>query len=160
MRSTTTSSRRKSSATAAPSRRRAASCSSPDRWRRLPSRPWNLQPPPQAGSDRPRIHQQATQERLDAIGAFFVSCSAPRSSIMRPMLQANRVRYGVLGFACALSMITYLDRVCFGTVAPFIQREFGLSETQKGWLFTAFAFSYAIFEVPTGWLGDVFGPRK
>src|SRR5439155_12774386 len=72
----------------------------------------------------------------------------------------TRVRYGVLGFACSLSMITYLDRVCFGTVAPYVQSEFGLSNTEKGWLFTAFALAYAAFEVPTGWLGDVFGPRK
>jgi MFS family permease len=72
----------------------------------------------------------------------------------------TRVRYGVLGFACALSMITYLDRVCFGTVAPYIQREFGLSDSGKGLLFTAFALAYAVFEVPSGWLGDVFGPRR
>ena len=72
----------------------------------------------------------------------------------------SRVRYGVLGFAGSLAMITYLDRVCFGTVAPFIQTEFGLSDTQKGMLFGAFALAYAAFEVPTGWLGDVFGPRK
>src|SRR5438874_8762426 len=72
----------------------------------------------------------------------------------------TRVRYGVLGFACSLSMITYLDRVCFGTVAPHIQSEFGLSDTQKGLLFSAFALAYAIFEVPSGWLGDVFGPRR
>lgn len=72
----------------------------------------------------------------------------------------TRVRYGVLGFACSLSMITYLDRVCFGTVAPDIQREFGLTDTQKGMLFSAFALAYAAFEVPSGWLGDVFGARK
>src|SRR5712691_3672222 len=72
----------------------------------------------------------------------------------------TKVRYGVLGFACSLSMITYLDRVCFGTVAPHIQSEFGLSETQKGLLFSAFALAYAAFEVPSGWLGDVFGPRR
>ncbi|MCI0348952.1 MAG: MFS transporter, partial [Acidobacteriales bacterium] len=70
--------------------------------------------------------------------------------------QPTRVRYGVLGFACALSMITYLDRVCFGTVASDIQSEFGLSETQKGMLFSAFALAYAAFEVPSGWLGDVY----
>src|SRR5690242_14012497 len=69
-------------------------------------------------------------------------------------------RYGVLGFACVLSMITYLDRVCFGTVAPFIQTEFDLSNSQLGWLFTSFALAYAAFEVPTGWLGDMFGPRR
>jgi MFS family permease len=79
-----------------------------------------------------------------------------------PTQQATptRVRYGVLGFVCSLSMITYLDRVCFGTVAPYVQREFELTNTQQGWLFTAFAFAYAAFEVPSGWLGDVFGPRK
>src|SRR3954471_14583960 len=70
------------------------------------------------------------------------------------------VRYGVLGFCCALSMVTYLDRVCFGTVAPFIKEEFNLSDTQRGWLFSAFALAYSLFEVPTGWLGDVFGPRR
>jgi len=72
----------------------------------------------------------------------------------------TRVRYRVLGFAAVLSMITYLDRVCFGTVAPHIQEEFGLSDTQKGLLFTAFALAYAAFEVPSGWLGDVYGSRR
>src|ERR1700687_566522 len=28
------------------------------------------------------------------------------------------------------------------------------------WIFGAFTFAYAVFEVPTGWLGDVFGPRR
>ena len=72
----------------------------------------------------------------------------------------TNVRYGVLGFACALATITYLDRVCFGTVAANIQTEFDLTETEKGLLFTAFAFAYAVFEVPTGWLGDKFGARN
>ena len=76
------------------------------------------------------------------------------------LARPTRVRYGVLGFACALSMITYLDRVCFGTVAPYIQNEFGLSNSQLGYLFTAFALAYAAFEVPTGWLGDIYGARK
>ena len=72
----------------------------------------------------------------------------------------TRVRYRVLGFACSLSMLTYLDRVCFGSVAGFIQKEFGLNDADKGLLFGAFALAYAAFEIPTGWLGDVYGPRK
>src|SRR5438552_3007063 len=72
----------------------------------------------------------------------------------------TNVRYGVLGFACVLSMVTYLDRVCFGTVAPFVQAEFKLEPDDMAWIFAAFTFAYAVFEVPTGWLGDVFGPRK
>src|SRR6516162_2677135 len=77
-----------------------------------------------------------------------------------PAEKPTNVRYGVLGFACVLSMVTYLDRVCFGTVAPFVQSEFGLKSEDMGWIFGAFTFAYAIFEVPTGWLGDMFGPRK
>lgn len=71
------------------------------------------------------------------------------------------VRYGVLGFVCALSMITYLDRVCFGSAVSHLVTDLGLkSEAELKWAITAFAFAYAIFEIPTGWLGDVFGPRK
>jgi ACS family glucarate transporter-like MFS transporter len=82
--------------------------------------------------------------------------TASLSALQRP----TRVRYSVLGFACALSMITYLDRVCFATVAPYIGQEFDLQPQQLGWLFTAFALAYAMFEVPSGWMGDVFGPRR
>src|SRR6185503_16572139 len=70
------------------------------------------------------------------------------------------VRYGVLAFVCALSMITNLDRVCFGTVAPTLAGELSLgSVADLKWAFTAFAIAYALFEIPTGWLGDVWGPR-
>src|SRR4051812_22029695 len=69
------------------------------------------------------------------------------------------VRYRVLAFACVLSMITYLDRVSFGTVAEHIETEFDFSKTQMGWIFFAFAFSYSVFEVPSGWLGDKYGAR-
>ena len=71
------------------------------------------------------------------------------------------MRYGVLGFACALSMITYLDRVCIASAAPAIVRDLGLqSVADLKWVFTAFALAYALFEVPSGWWGDVFGPRN
>jgi MFS family permease len=72
----------------------------------------------------------------------------------------TRVRYGVLGFVCALAMVTYLDRACFAMVAPTLASELGLgSEVDLKWAFTAFAIAYALFEIPTGWLGDVWGPR-
>jgi len=78
-----------------------------------------------------------------------------------PVLQRpTRVRFGVLGFACALSMVTYLDRVCVASAAPHIVKALGLNAVEDLSLaFTAFAFAYATFEIPTGWLGDVFGPR-
>jgi MFS family permease len=82
-------------------------------------------------------------------------------STLTGLERPTRVRYGVLGFVCSLSMITYLDRVCMSNANPFIQNELGLnSEADLMWFFWAFSISYALFEVPTGWLGDVFGPRR
>ncbi|MFO0809623.1 MAG: MFS transporter [Gemmataceae bacterium] len=77
------------------------------------------------------------------------------------LARPTRYRYGVLALACSLSMITYLDRACFGTAAVFIREALGFeSADQLALAFTAFSLAYALFEVPTGWLGDVFGPRK
>ena len=73
----------------------------------------------------------------------------------------TRVRYGVLGFACSLSMITYLDRACFGVASDSIIKALSLQGISDLTLaLAAFNLAYAAFEVPTGYLGDVFGPRK
>ena len=73
----------------------------------------------------------------------------------------SHVRYGVLGLACTLSMVTYLDRACVASAAPAMVRDLHLTaEGDLKWAFAAFGFAYALFEVPSGWLGDVFGPRR
>ncbi|MBI3951659.1 MAG: MFS transporter, partial [Acidobacteria bacterium] len=64
------------------------------------------------------------------------------------------------GKNCKSSVITYLDRVCISAAAPSIREELHLSLSQMGWVFSAFTFAYAAFEVPAGWLGDLIGPRK
>lgn len=76
--------------------------------------------------------------------------------IARPTL----VRYKVLSWACSLSMLTYIDRVCIKQVAPEIRSDLGITQQQFAWVFAAFGLSYALFEVPSGWLGDRFGPRQ
>lgn len=60
----------------------------------------------------------------------------------------------------ALAVITYVDRVCISQAAPQIQADLGLSASQMGVAFAAFSIAYAIFEVPTGWLGDRTGPGR
>lgn len=72
----------------------------------------------------------------------------------------SSAHWGVLALVCSLSMITYLDRVCFGVAAPFLAAELDLaSVAEMKWAFTSFAIAYALFELPTGWLGDRLGPR-
>lgn len=69
-------------------------------------------------------------------------------------------RYRVLTLLFTLSMITYIDRVCIAVAGPEMQRDLGLSSSQWGWVLGIFALSYALFEIPSGALGDRTGPRK
>src|SRR5262249_19014754 len=72
----------------------------------------------------------------------------------------TRVRFGVLGFAGSLSLIAYLDRVCIMRVKEDMQGSLGIDDAQMGLVFAAFLVGYALFEVPAGWMGDVWGSRR
>ncbi|HLY11057.1 MAG TPA: MFS transporter [Planctomycetota bacterium] len=72
----------------------------------------------------------------------------------------THVRHGVVAFVSILAGILYLDRVCISKAAPLIAAEFDLTDTQMGYVFAAFTFAYAIFEIPAGWMGDRLGPRR
>lgn len=74
--------------------------------------------------------------------------------------QPTAVRHRVLGLAIALAMVTYLDRACIGTLAPYISQDLALSKEQMSWVFSAFAFAYALFEIPTAWWADRQGTRR
>lgn len=70
-----------------------------------------------------------------------------------------RARDRVLTLLFLLTVITYLDRVCIGTMAGAISKELGLSPRQMGMVFSAFLLGYVLFEIPGGWLADRFGAR-
>jgi sugar phosphate permease len=76
------------------------------------------------------------------------------------MAEASRVRLRVLAFAFLLTVITYLDRVCISAAAPAIMAELHISVLQMSGVFSAFILAYSLFEIPSGWLGDVRGPRR
>jgi len=69
------------------------------------------------------------------------------------------VRQRVLGFTLVVTAIAYLDRVCIAMAAPAMKADLGISDVEMGWVFSAFTFAYAVFEVPSGWLADRFGAR-
>ncbi len=54
-------------------------------------------------------------------------------------------------------LINYFDRVNISVAAPQLQKEFGLTPTDLGLLFSAFFWSYAILQVPVGMILDRFG---
>src|SRR5258708_13950480 len=76
---------------------------------------------------------------------------------MRLRFKATHV---VLAMLCVMYFITYIDRVNIGTAASEIQKELGLSNTQLGFVFSAFAYPYLVFQIIGGWVGDRFGARR
>lgn len=68
-------------------------------------------------------------------------------------------RHWVLVLLFFLSVITYVDRVCISVAGPVMQQELGLTPTMWGWVVGAFTISYALFEIPTGAMGDRVGSR-
>ncbi|MBM3811626.1 MAG: MFS transporter [Acidimicrobiia bacterium] len=75
---------------------------------------------------------------------------------MRP----SRTRHIVLWLTVAAYMITYMDRVVISAAVPLIQKEFGFDLVTMGWILSSFRWGYALFQIPGGWLGDRFGPRR
>ena len=69
-------------------------------------------------------------------------------------------RWYILLLISLMYLITYLDRVNISTVAPVISKEFNFDKVTMGFIFSAFVWSYALFQVPGGWMGDRFGPRR
>ena len=76
------------------------------------------------------------------------------------MSRPTRVRGRVLVFAFLLAVVTYLDRICISAATPFIIRDLHLSVLEMSVVFSAFTLAYSLFEIPSGLLGDVRGPRR
>jgi ACS family glucarate transporter-like MFS transporter len=74
--------------------------------------------------------------------------------------RATRARYWVIVFAITLAVIQYIDRVAISQAMPEISRMLSFSDKESGLVFSAFTLAYALFEIPTGWLGDKIGPRR
>ena len=68
-------------------------------------------------------------------------------------------RRGVLALLCAMSFLLYLDRVNLAAAAGPIKAELGLSNITLGVAFSAFGYTYLIFQIVGGWLADRIGAR-
>lgn len=66
----------------------------------------------------------------------------------------------VLVMLCLMYFITYVDRVNVSTAASQFSKELGLSNTQLGFIFSAFAYPYVIFQFIGGWVSDRYGARR
>jgi len=70
------------------------------------------------------------------------------------------VRYTLVVWLGVLSAVAFLDRTNISVAGLQIGREFGISNTRLGWIFSAFLVAYAAFQIPAGILARRLGPRR
>jgi ACS family glucarate transporter-like MFS transporter len=72
----------------------------------------------------------------------------------------THVRYWVIFFSVTLAVFSYIDRVALSRAAPYVQADLHLDKVQFGIVISVFVACYALFEIPSGYLGDRLGPRR
>jgi ACS family glucarate transporter-like MFS transporter len=68
-------------------------------------------------------------------------------------------RWLILAMLFAITTINYADRATISIAGPEIKKELALSGVQMGFVFSAFAWSYVLAQLPGGWLLDRFGSK-
>jgi ACS family D-galactonate transporter-like MFS transporter len=71
----------------------------------------------------------------------------------------TRARFGILALISVGTMINYLDRTVLGIAAPTLRTDLGIDATTMGLVFSAFAWTYAAFQIPGGVFLDRFGAK-
>jgi len=66
----------------------------------------------------------------------------------------SHFRWTIVALLCGVAMVLYVDRVNLMVAVPFMKEEFGLSETARGNVLSAFLFGYAVGLVPEKCLPD------
>ena len=70
------------------------------------------------------------------------------------------VRWRIFAIVFVLVVFNLIDRTALSIAMPTISREFELSPTMQGVVLSSFFWTYALLQVPGGWLIDRYGPRR
>jgi sugar phosphate permease len=80
----------------------------------------------------------------------------PTTSAARP----TAVRFGVLALSVSMAVILYLDRMAINVAMPAIIDDLDIPLSYVADSVAAFFWSYALLQIPAGWLGDRWGGRR
>jgi ACS family glucarate transporter-like MFS transporter len=70
------------------------------------------------------------------------------------------VRWLLVFWLFVLSAVSFLDRTNISIAGSSLATDYGLSNQQLGFVFSAFLIGYALFQTPGGWLADKLGARR
>ena len=74
-------------------------------------------------------------------------------------MQPTLARFGILALISAATMLNYLDRSVLGVAKPALTAELQIGPEVMGLIFSAFSWTYALAQVPGGFVLDKFGTR-
>ena len=72
---------------------------------------------------------------------------------------SSSIRYRVLGSLALAAAVAYLTRNAVGVAESTIREDLGLTLRQSGWFMGVFFWTYAVLQVPGGWLAHRHGTR-
>jgi ACS family glucarate transporter-like MFS transporter len=72
----------------------------------------------------------------------------------------TNIRWVVVAVLFAITAINYADRATISLAGPEIAKELNFNAVTMGYIFSAFGWSYVIFQLPGGWLLDRFGSKR
>ncbi len=72
----------------------------------------------------------------------------------------TKVRFSIAILMTLAIAINYLDRTVMSAAAPTLSEELQISPEAMGWIMSAFFLSYALCQIPAGFIADRFGQRK
>src|SRR5271170_1214531 len=82
---------------------------------------------------------------------------------MSTMLMATgrikSIQRAALAMLVVAGVVNYIDRATLAVANPLIRQDLGLSIADMGYLLSAFLWSYAFSQLPTGAMVDKLGPR-
>ncbi len=85
--------------------------------------------------------------------------STPSITGRKSDMASYRRQIPVVALMIACSVMSYFDRTIMSIAGPDVMKEFALSTTQMGSVYSAFILSYAILMIPGGHVADRIGPR-
>ncbi|KVL08079.1 MFS transporter [Burkholderia sp. MSMB1826] len=86
--------------------------------------------------------------------------SAARATVAAaPATPPSRKRLLILALLFVTVVINYLDRSNLSIAAPELFKELNIDPVRAGLVFSAFGWTYALMQIPGGWLVDKVSPR-
>jgi len=85
--------------------------------------------------------------------------AASGTALSAPTGRSTRIRWVIAGFCFAGLAINYIDRSALSVALPFMSQDLSLTPTEQGLILSAFSWTYAVMQLPSGWLIDKLGAR-